>query len=473
VLERRAVIASALAVLMVVAAVLRSIGLNEGLWYDEIVSVVMFIRPPLERIVTEYPNSNNHPLYSVLAHVATMAFGEQPWSVRLPSLLFGVLSVPMLYVLARVFTDSREALLSAALLTVSYHHVWFSQNARGYTALAFWAMAATALLVHGWRTRRPVWFVLYGVVSALGIYTHLTMAFAVVAHALILATLAAVAAGEQRRRGIAMAALGLGVAAVGALLLYWPMSAQVYQFFTGPPLETAAVATPRWAIREALRGLGVGMGTIGLLAAAGMSAAGAWSYWRDSRVTAAMLVLPGIVTAAMTFLLGSPIRPRFFFFLIGFAILIVIRGATVLGQGVGRTRYALVANALAGLLIAASLLSLPGGYRYPKQDYEGAMQFVDGIVSSGDVVLTASLATYPYREYYRRAWSGVQSMQELDASRHGSRGVVLLYTFPEYGDPLLMRAVADTCRPIRVFAGTVSGGDVVVCRIGPGRLAGV
>ena len=60
--------ATILVALIAAAAVLRAIGLNDGLWFDEIITLVLFVRPPLERIVTEYPNSNNHPLYSILAH---------------------------------------------------------------------------------------------------------------------------------------------------------------------------------------------------------------------------------------------------------------------------------------------------------------------------------------------------------------------------------------------------------------------
>ena len=46
-------IALVLAVLTVIAAVLRAINLDGGLWFDEIVTLVMFTRPPLASIVTE------------------------------------------------------------------------------------------------------------------------------------------------------------------------------------------------------------------------------------------------------------------------------------------------------------------------------------------------------------------------------------------------------------------------------------
>src|SRR5829696_6498101 len=127
--QRRAL--GALAFITVAAVVLRVIGLDHGLWYDEIVTLVQSVRPSLSTIVTQFPGANNHPLYSVAAHLSVAAFGEEAWSVRLPAMLFGVATVPLLFWLGSAVSDRREALLGAALLAVSYHHIWFSQNARG------------------------------------------------------------------------------------------------------------------------------------------------------------------------------------------------------------------------------------------------------------------------------------------------------------------------------------------------------
>ena len=42
-----------------------------------------------------------------------------------------------MYLFGTEAANRKEGLLGAALLTFSYQHVWFSQNARGYTALLF------------------------------------------------------------------------------------------------------------------------------------------------------------------------------------------------------------------------------------------------------------------------------------------------------------------------------------------------
>ena len=463
-----------LAGLVAVAALLRAIGLNDGLWFDEILTLVLFVRPPLERIVSEYPNSNNHPLYSVLAHLSVAGFGEHPWSLRLPAALFGVACVPAVYALGRAVTDRRESLLAAALIAVSYHHIWFSQNARGYTALALCAVVCTWLLLEGWRTGRPRAFVLYGIVAALGVYTHLTMALMVAGHAVVIAA-EGWWSGAGRRR-LALGFTGIAVAAVVSTALYAPMAAAVVAFFSGPAPEAANVATPAWAIRETLKGLRLGLGAIGAAGALALFAAGLWSFWRQDRFATGLFVVPGAATAAALLVLHAPIRPRFFFFLSGFAVLLVVRGTTVAAAAVGKVLPARAAafqtacaTAVIVLMVAASLASLPRGYRYPKQDYEGAMRFVESIAAPEQQIVTAGLAVYPYREYYGRPWRPVESERDLRSQQRGGREVILVYTFPEYTDAALMRAVADTCRPMRVFPATVAGGDIVVCAMPPLR----
>jgi uncharacterized membrane protein len=115
----------------------------------------------------------------VLAHVSVTAFGESVWSLRLPAALFGIATLWALWRLGLELTSPREALLSMALLTFSYPHIWFSQNARGYSALLFWTIASSYYLVRGLRERSRRLWAAYAVAVALGMYTHLTMAFVV------------------------------------------------------------------------------------------------------------------------------------------------------------------------------------------------------------------------------------------------------------------------------------------------------
>ena len=71
--------------LTALGAVLRLHHLGSGLWFDEIKTLLDAVRPPLAEVLTNLAGDNDHPLYSVLAHLSIQAFGESAWSLRLPA----------------------------------------------------------------------------------------------------------------------------------------------------------------------------------------------------------------------------------------------------------------------------------------------------------------------------------------------------------------------------------------------------
>ncbi len=455
---------------------LRAVGIDGGLWWDEMRTLVDSVRLPLWQITTVYPGSNQHTFYSVLAHLSTTVLGEAPWTVRLPALLFGAATPPLLFLLAREFADDVEALLATVLLAVSYHHVWFSQNARGYSALAFFAVLCTWLLLRGLRRQRAGDFVAYGIAAGFGAYTHLTMVLMVVGHALAYAALVGVP-----RRGTRAAwhlpALGFAVASAVTLLLYAPLLADVQQFFVKRPSPDEGY-TPRWAAGEMLRGLEVGLGTLaGALAAACMMLVGAWRYARQSPFLLALFVMPGVVIVAVSVAMARPVFPRFLFFLIGFGVLLLVRGAIGIGAALDR-RFGISgpgspprsAFVIVACIALASLWSLSFDYRYPKQDFEGALRFIAAQRPSADQVVTAGGAMYPYRAYFRTPWRSIRSLAELQDVRAAGVPVWMVYSLPSYirrPTPDLWNVLRTECRIAGVFRGTVAEGDVTVCVLPP------
>src|SRR5262245_62020627 len=155
------------ACIMLLAAVLRVVKLNSGLWLDEVTTLLDFARSPIPEIFFQY-SKNNHPLYSLLAHACLKILGEQPWSLRIPAVVFGIACIPTLYILGVQVTSKLEALLAATSLALSYHHIWFSQDARGYTGLAFWTLLSSIFLLQGLRHNRARWYIGYAVAASLG-----------------------------------------------------------------------------------------------------------------------------------------------------------------------------------------------------------------------------------------------------------------------------------------------------------------
>lgn len=488
-----------LAVVVVLGVGLRLFQLDNGLWYDEIRTLVESVRSPLADLLTHFPGNNNHPLYSVLAHLSIEGFAEHAWSLRLPAVLFGIAAIPMLYVFGTKVTSRFEAVAAAALLAVSYHHIWFSQNARGYTLLLFCALLASTLLLIGLKDKKPSVFIGYALVSALGAYTHLTMVFLVLSHAGLVAWLALFGGagkfgrgefhpggafrpeGEFRLKDWAAPVMGFVLAGLLTILFYAPMLAEV-QIFVEKGIETKSVttkvATPGWALWETLKGLQIGFGTLWAVALGGLlSLLGCWSYFRQSPLVCAIFVFPAPVLLAAAVLLQHPVRPRFFFFLMGFGLLIGVRGAVCVGRWLAAKagssgRFRRLSRMIPATLVLAmfgfSLLALPTGYRYPKQDFEQALRFVEEAREPRDaIVVVGAGAAFPYQQYYSRSWPKIESAAQLRSVLDEHETVWLLNTFKSYlerGKPELMGAINASCSRTQRFPGTVGGGEIDVYR---------
>jgi hypothetical protein len=483
-----------------VAAVLRTVGLNAQLWCDEIVTVVNAIRQPTQALLTSYFWDNQHTLYALLAQGSVAVFGDHPWTVRLPAMVLGTASVPVLYWLGRELTDRFEALTAAGLLALSYHHIWFSQNARGYTALLLATLLATWCFVRG--LKGPGWrpWMLYAVTVALGMYTHLTMIFVAISHALLCSWLLLRPSNnhethESWRTDWRRPAAGFALAGTLTLMLYAPMLADVQNFFLHKPTGMKAVSTPRWALAETWNVLQKGLGgnarvTVPmLLDALLITGCGLVSYLRHNRIILALFVLPGLVTLLGALAARGTMYPRFFFYLLGFGLLIVARGITVVGWWSGEvvrwwggeretpphplttSPSGLVRAGLATLLMTCFAASLGANYRYPKQDFEGAMAYIEAQHNDGEPVVTAGLAaTFCYQRYYNRPWEEVRSSSQLMAILGAGRPVWLVYTFPRYlelADTDLAAMIREQFTILREFPGTLNGGAVVVCRAEP------
>ncbi len=471
---------------LALAAALRFTGLNSGLWFDEIATLVESVRLPLSRILTEFPGVNAHPLFSVLAHVSLQIFGESAWALRLPAALFGVATVGMVYVLAVRLTSRPEAWAGAALLATSYHHIWFSQNARGYTLLGFLTLLSTHLLLRALDAEgRPRDYVLYALACAAGVYTHLTMAFVVAGHALVIMagwTMAWRPAATVPVTPVLSAWTG---AAMLSALAYAPFMANLVAVMgVDAPRQAAQVATASWALSEAVRQLLSGAGVPAALTVVALAAAGAVSVWRRHPLAFALLVAPGAITAAIIVALGQPLRPRFFFFLGGTAVIFAGRGIGVLVDALAwrragrRERSSMAMAGVTMGLVALSALGLPRNYRLPKQDFEGAVRFLDAAEAQGARVTAAGPACFPLEAYFDRAsWRCLQTIEDWREVTTDTVRVLVVHTLTDYvDDPALRAQLRTACSDVERFPGTLGGGDMVVCEahaIGPGeRLQG-
>jgi 4-amino-4-deoxy-L-arabinose transferase-like glycosyltransferase len=474
-----------LALLSALALALRLPALGSCLWFDEVLTVVDFVRLPAGHIVTTFPSQNQHMLFTLLARVATATFGESAWSFRLPSVLFGVASLWPLYLLGRRLVGRTEALLACALVTVSYHHVWFSQNARGYMGLLFFAILATWLWTEARARRTWPWHLGYAVAVSLGMLTHLTMVFMPLAHALLEVAATAWRWGRRHRTAGATPERRDVRQPLAALALSASLTLQLYALSLPEFLRTglhevsleSEWTSPLWVIQESLRSLQVGFGALAVVAGGALVAAIGWaSIARRDPMAAGALVLPPLVGGSTMLALGHNLWPRFFFFAMGFAILIVIHGAmttprvmlaAVMPRGRHQGAARVAGLAAVALMLAVSAASLPRAYALPKQDFTGAQAYVEAEAQPGDVIAAVGLAGVAYRRYFAPDWPAPDSAAELEQLVASHARLWLVYTLPvelKAYRPEIWRLVERDFETVEVFPGTLGGGEVYVCR---------
>lgn len=463
-----------LAAILVLAAGLRLHALGLEPWLDEIRTHIFIGQHSLGELAVVYESQNHHVLYSLLAKLSLAGLGDTIFALRLPALIFGLLGIGAAYALGRELASAREGLLAAALLAVSYHHVWFSQNARGYTAMAFFTLLATLLLLRVIEDGRPRDAIAYAVVALLGTYTHLSMGCVVAAHFVVgIAYSNRARATERPPRRVLLLAFGLF--SVLVLLAYAPVFPQLWAVNSteGRDGVVADWHRPSWMVRELALGVGAAFGRawLGVLALA-LAAAGLLRLGRRRPVIPALLLAPVLAMALLLAVSGHHLWPRLFFFAIGSGALALVSGAFAIAEGVaarlpGHPRSApVLGTALVAVLLLASLSTVPGTWA-PKQRFLETLALVEEERRPGDAVGVAGGASQVFRDYYGADWQHIADPGELEELREQSERVWLVGAFPRSftaRHPELARVLESDFTLVRRLDGTLHEGTVLVWR---------
>ena len=122
------------------------------LWTDEQYTF-SFARLGLSELLGA--SSTTHPPgYPLLAHVVLWLLSP-PWSVRVPAFIGGLAGVVVAFRGAHALGFRSAAPFCALVVSASVYHVYFSQEARGYSWFATSVGAATFLAIRYARTLRP------------------------------------------------------------------------------------------------------------------------------------------------------------------------------------------------------------------------------------------------------------------------------------------------------------------------------
>jgi len=243
---------SKIAAILVLALFIRLLGIaSRPIWYDESFSILFAekgLTAMLHGTITTFGGSaaEEHPLgYYTLLWVWMKIFGESLIAVRLFSIIAGLVSVYLVYLIAlEALSDAKSARLSMVFASLAPFQVHYAQEIRMYSFLAMWLLLATYAYQRGSKTSAAVpwtgnwrWWVLFSVSAALAQYTHSLAAFYLVA----LALLPILQKNWQALRAMVLAG-------IGALILYSPWLLQL-------PAQFSKIQSAYWVERPDISSL--------------------------------------------------------------------------------------------------------------------------------------------------------------------------------------------------------------------------
>jgi hypothetical protein len=144
----------------------------QSFWLDEIYAVQLVHEGPL--VILRNSLIDPHPPLFYFIQWLASGFGaaQSEWGWRWLSMLSGALTVPILYLLCRRFSDRLASALAGLALAVSPLHVYYSQEARPYAFVTLLAVWSTLLIAQSLSDRgsRRRWVAL-AVLSLVGLYS--------------------------------------------------------------------------------------------------------------------------------------------------------------------------------------------------------------------------------------------------------------------------------------------------------------
>jgi uncharacterized membrane protein len=158
---------------IIIALILRLYGIDkESLRLDEIGQVLYAQSALGQTILSSAKHVSSTPLDYIITHLALRFFGSSDGILRLPSVLWGVLSVIVVYKLGEDLFDKPTGFLAAFLLAIAPLHVAQSRDIR------FWSLATFLVLLSVYTFYRAVrkptrgkWL-LFAIVHLLALYAH-------------------------------------------------------------------------------------------------------------------------------------------------------------------------------------------------------------------------------------------------------------------------------------------------------------
>lgn len=393
---------------------------TQNIWWDE-GHAVWTARQSLRQVTQITAHDVHPPLYLWMLHGWMRLVGDSEFAVRYLSVIGGMLTLALTYVVARRLVGRRPAMLATLLIATARFQIWWSQEARMYVWASFWALLSIYFFARLRQNRPGAWWS-YVLSSLAAMYTlYLSILVLLLENLFVLVT---IWRKPQRRRSWYRWLL----AQASIAILYSPW---LYMAFSSSRTDAAreSFAFYRvWQLYGAVLVAGVSTNLdrytwllmpFALLACAGIALLlfdrrqpqrYGFTGWEVGLLLLLPLVIPPLVVYGLSIPRGmfySP-KPEARYLLL-FSPLFYILIAGTLAILWLKSRWGRIVTVAGVLLVLGTSVSvLPEHYagRYLRDEYQTAMAVLATHARPGDAVLLVSGDRYPvFLYYYDRQFS--------------------------------------------------------------------
>jgi mannosyltransferase len=464
--------------IIIAASVLRFYQLDSQMWLDEF-SALASVRRSWIEIVTIWPGVSSHILFELLANWSAILFGESTFSLRLPAALFGILGVITLVKLGARISTFKTGLFISALMAVSYNHIFYSQNIRGYTALIFFFLWTSYLFLSIADTKHMELKqgITYFLATVLTCYSQPFGVFIPVSQSVIAFCLFIFdRKNNVQDRFPIKAFIGwMALACVVTLLLYSPFYNGMIshaQADTGTASGGGASKFDFGLIIEVLEGLAAAFhGYIGLLVVSLLGAIGMIIWARKHLISLFVLVLPLVIQAIAFIVMGVGIHPRYFaiaipiIFIAGGIALFYITGFILSKIVKSEVSRSFIQTVILCVIVIISSYPLIRYYSIPKQDFQGALKIVEELANENDVKVGVQSAGTIMKDHFGADFVRVDKYEQFLTLEKTGRPLWVITTLErimELSDANLINHIRNNYKLFQRLPGTVGDGSMQI-----------